>query len=292
MALLSIGVVAVAFASLVAFEMAFDLGGTTGRGGTVAGWWHPRGGPGNGSRSELLHFALRRSGVGPLLDTTEWQFHLTTNDAHVARPDPAMLTWAQAQIRADFASGDTTHGWPGDKLDPRPVALDLLSRGQLTAVIVDRHARMWNIVYIAILLMAALAAIHLLASLAMTIHDREFSKGRVVPALSRLHAAMLLSLCILLPATGLLCLFWFQLPDPWWMFAFAPLVVLVGVLSVCLPTIAGRLRRAARAHNLLCTACLYDLRDLPEAGRCPECGRSYEHSATMRDWTAVRHNRP
>lgn len=292
MVLLSIGVVVIAFAGFVAFEIAFDLGGTTGRGGTVAGWWHPRGGPGNGSQYELLHFALRRSGTGPLLDTTEWQFYLTTNDAHVAKPDPAMLTRAQAQIRADFASGDTTHGWPGDKLDPRPVALDLLSRGQLTAVIIDRRARAWNIVHGVMLVLVALAAIHLLASLAMTIHDRQAGNGRLVPAMSRLYATTLLSLCILLPATCVLGVFWWTLPDPWWAYVFAPFVVLVSVLSVCLPRIAGRLRRAARAGDLLCTACVYDLRDLPEAGRCPECGRAYEHSATMRDWRVARHRGP
>jgi hypothetical protein len=43
-----------------------------------------------------------------------------------------------------------------------------------------------------------------------------------------------------------------------------------------------------RGVHLLCPACAYDLHGLPEAGLCPECGRSYDKRAMIRDATRGR----
>ena len=285
--MLSLGVVFASLFAAILIETVFRSGGTSGNGGLVASWWHPPGGPGAGSQNEFVQWNMRRTGFGPLFDSTEWTFYFSDGITALVQPDPAMLARAMASIRDDLDSMSTRSLESLDDLDPRPVALDFFARGQTQGVIVDGRARAWNIVRRALVVVAI---VHLLTALAMTIHDRQFRVGKAVPALSRWHATMLLSLCILLPATVLLGLFWFNLPDPWWAYAFAPLVLLAIVLSVGLPNIAARLRRASSADGMLCTVCLYDLRDLPAVGRCPECGTPYELAATILAWHRVRNS--
>ncbi|NRA57713.1 MAG: hypothetical protein HRU13_06305, partial [Phycisphaerales bacterium] len=281
---LSIGVVVAAFFGRLIFETVFDLGGTTGQSDVAASWGHPSPGSAGGVPYGVLHSHMRRTGAGPLLDRTAWTFTVVGAGGPIAQPDPATIARAEAALRASLQ----THPTRVTRFDPRPVALDLLSRGQLTTVVIDRRARAWNIVHGAGLAVAIAAAIHLLAALAMTVHGQLHGGARGVPALSRLHAVVLLACCVLLPATSVLLVFWWNMPDPWWAYTFAPLAGLAIVLLVCLPKIAARLRRASLAGDLVCTACMYDLRELPAAGNCPECGRPYECATTKAAWGSMR----
>ncbi|NRA57602.1 MAG: hypothetical protein HRU13_05735 [Phycisphaerales bacterium] len=282
---LSIGVVVAAFFGRLIFETVFDLGGKYSQISTATSWPHPSPGLRGGGPFGLLFFELQRTGAGPLADRAEWTFTVVEGGVSLAQPDPAAITRAEAALRESLENNPTR--W-GERLDPRPVALDLLPRGQLTTVVIDRRARVWNIVHGAGLAVAIAAAIHLLAALAMTVHGKLHGLARGVPALSRLHAVVLLACCILLPATGVLWVFWWNMPDPWWAYTFAPLAGLAIVLLVCLPKIAARLRRASLAGDFVCTACMYDLRELPAAGNCPECGQPYERQATASAWGSMR----
>ncbi len=284
----SIGVVVAAFFGRLIFETVFDLGGTNWQTATAASWSHPSPGLRGGAPFGLLFYELHRTGAGPLLDRTAWTFTLVEGGVSLAQPDPAAIARAESALRASLQTHPTRVTSFDEGLDPRPVALDLLQRGQLTTVVIDRRARAWNIVNGAGLAVAIAAAIHLLAALAMTVHGKLHGGARGVPALSRLHAVVLLACCVLLPATGVLWFFWWLMPDPWWAYTFAPLAGLAIVLLVCLPRIAARLRRASLAGDFVCTACMYDLRELPAAGNCPECGRPYERQATASAWGSMR----
>ena len=70
------------------------------------------------------------------------------------------------------------------------------------------------------------------------------------------------------------------------------LVVVFGVWFAGAATV-GRLRQRVRQADLarvkangfkVCVGCRYDLRSLPEEGRCPECGRSYQLKNLARAW--------
>ena len=70
------------------------------------------------------------------------------------------------------------------------------------------------------------------------------------------------------------------------------LVVVFGVWFAGAATV-GRLRQRARHADLasvkangfkVCVGCRYDLPSLPEEGRCPECGRSYQLKNLARAW--------
>ena len=67
--------------------------------------------------------------------------------------------------------------------------------------------------------------------------------------------------------------------------AIALLAAISGV-SLVVHFVIGHLnKRALRAvKHSVCTSCGYTLLQLPQAGRCPECGREYEHSQTAQSW--------
>lgn len=68
----------------------------------------------------------------------------------------------------------------------------------------------------------------------------------------------------------------------------APLVAVIisGVIlaGIAQESIRECIHKARLGQFMLCTRCMYDLRDSNEEGLCPECGRPYRHTATREAW--------
>ena len=63
------------------------------------------------------------------------------------------------------------------------------------------------------------------------------------------------------------------------------LMLTVIVMAVSLRRLRRRLRRELGASGgRLCTHCIYNLKDLPPRGSCPECGHEYDAEFDARTW--------
>jgi hypothetical protein len=79
---------------------------------------------------------------------------------------------------------------------------------------------------------------------------------------------------------------------PGWQLVIGPLSVASFIAGAVVPTVLYRrdLRKARECRGHACPSCLYDLRDSPTEGHCPECGTPYIRNDVVRRWRRADHS--
>lgn len=248
----------------------------------LAEWWDV------GSQSrERMTLDVERSASGPLEDGVAWKLTLHRGDGpeagFVAEPDAAMLARALESMEGRRGGNVSIHaaGY-GSLATEHEVVKDMLGEGKTRHVEVYGLRRSLNVAWAISPFLAAALALHL--GYATVLGLLRWTTGRTPRALRGWMIAIAAS-CLLLPGAALAL--WMNrdaLPQPWWPLVVSPIAAHLAVLATSLLVMGAKLRRARRAGYQACTRCLYDLRSLPEADACPECGLRYERAATMAMW--------
>lgn len=258
----------------------------------LADWWNLQ-----GQAYEHLRLDVERTASGPLEDGATWELTLYrggqpgrgsrewTGAQLVAEPDAAMLERALGFISGTSGGGGTMvmSAHPhGSLTAEHEVVKDMLANGQTRRVEYDPVKRWLNIARpIAPSILVALT-LHLVLVGAWGLW--RWASGRTPRAMRGWRIAIAVSSVVLPGAALVLWIDRTKLSQPWWAYVIMPVAVWVVVLAISLIAMACKRRRAGRARFLLCPRCLYDLRDLPGEGACPECGRGYERDATIAMW--------
>lgn len=231
-----------------------------------------------------IEMPMERTRHGPLWDTARWELVFFDGTSAVAAPDAVVRAGALEEVRGDLDIARSGSNPASQYLEAFEVAEAMLLAGELVRVEVDERLRAWNIAWHAALVLAVVLAAHLLAAGLLRLHARATGNAGVPRALAAPAVALLVAASVLIPLAAALWLVDSAWVHPTWPLAIWPLAVLVLVLAVAMPLGASRVRRARAMEYAACTRCLYDLRDSPGAGTCPECGQAYERERTAAMW--------
>lgn len=252
----------------------------TGQSPTIASWEHT----GSPWPDWTIVMPMERTRHGPLWDTTRWELAFMHKGSAVASPDVAVRADALAVVRQGLGNQWTPSGSGVGLGEELEVAQAMLLAGELVRVDVDGRLRAWNIAWHAALAVAVVLAAHLLAAAVLRWHHHRTGGAGVPRALAGPMLALLVAVSVLPPLAVALWLVGSVWVYPSWTLAVWPLGVLVLVLAVAVPLGTARVRRARAMEYAACTRCLYDLRDSPGAGACPECGLAYDRARTVAMW--------
>lgn len=251
----------------------------------LAVWWSVE-----GQTYEHMRLDVQRTASGPLEDGSTWELTLYESDGRadsvgvfVPEPDAAMLARAHGMMNGRSGGSVTVSiNRYGSLLAEHEVVKAMLARGQTRRVEVDPLKRWLNIARpIAPFVLAALA-MHLVLVASWGLW--RWLAGRTPRALRGARIAIAAASVVLPGAALVLWIDRAKSAQPWWAWAIGAIALWGLVLAASLLAIAIKTRRAGRAGFVLCPRCLYDLGGLPVEGTCPECGRAYEHAATVAMW--------
>lgn len=113
--------------------------------------------------------------------------------------------------------------------------------------------------------------------------------------LRRYHRRMMRLMMVLLALPAIVAIVWFVATGDPRAFMLMIAMTLANVVNIINPITFRRLKRRVREHGgRLCTACLFPLKGLGDAGTCPECGTDYDIASTIESWKRdlAMHNDP
>ena len=113
--------------------------------------------------------------------------------------------------------------------------------------------------------------------------------------LRRYHRRMMRLMMVLLALPAIGAIVWFGATGDPRAFMLMIAMTLANVVNIINPITFRRLKRRVREHGgKLCTACLFPLKGLGDAGTCPECGTDYDIATTIEAWKRdlAMHNDP
>ena len=103
--------------------------------------------------------------------------------------------------------------------------------------------------------------------------------------LRRYNRRMMVVMMVLLALPAIGASVWFVATGDPRAFMLMIAMTLANVVNIINPITFRRLKRRVRERRgRLCTACLFPLEGLGDAGTCPECGTDYDIASTIESW--------